>query len=1356
MAENLFASNTQCDIEPVDKVDFDFIQLDVCNITPLPKPIYNCALPNVPRDIFTDVGINCPEFSITSSIVAGYAPTGASEAARCGIPTEPSAILTLAKVDVDPCKYDFNFDLAVPIPKPPCPIINTTGVTVITGYENSEAVQRPSIFVVAPRVTKYAQQYVTTANFPATGDDAVDYIDIDGLAAYKWTGTAYELNDTTTVVASNTFGQLPTTGATDTFYLADSAVYFWQPELATYAATELAPSENCNQLKPCEFDLKIEIVIPVPLPECPTINPPTLSVTSGYTGSACVDRESTLTMDRVPDTDACAFDLNLDLVVPIPRPPCPSINANSPAVTVGYAGSSCVQRASTFTVTSTSNRREYESLTDFPEIGVDGIIYVDLTHAKSYQWVSANYVELDPSIDCTNQKSCEFELNLDLVIPIPPPACPSISVLPVQQTVGWESCMVGSVSTLTVNHPPPDPLDCNSELRCDFALDLRLNIPIPEPPCPQINVKTFAVNSGYANSPCVEDASNKFTITASKIPTDDCSIPTCAFDIDLEIVVPIPVPPCIDIQSKSFTTTVGYAGTSCVSNRTSQFNIVRVVTPGNGCDVPDTCDFEITLDLVIPVPTPKCPDITYTGTAQTRQVPQNGDFTSRSRFDLRTRSTPATCTDPGTCTFLFDTFIDIPIPQIACPVIYMRSGEVSIYESNEPRGYFTVSGGNVGSGENGQCLFDFQLGLELFLPTPKCTTFSGGYIYVKDEYGNTYATGSMSAIDVNSNECSFGIQMDLTIPRPCQNLKFNFDQGSSSVDVGPQYINNGSKGYGYISIRQIDTCEYVISQDLRIGALTDCLTFTPEPTKVDVDVSWGGQVTYSPVRADGTKTEITKTNPQSAECSQYSVKQTFAMSQLVSDNGGIVVKADGKQVGSGKFTFTPAGKDTKLTALIELEVATCSGSSSSSSGGSGSGPTGPEGPTGPTGPQGPDGPQGDRGIAGPAGPTGLRGPTGIPGQAGQNGADGVEGERGPSGPSGPAGATGVGVTGATGATGVGAPGRAGATGATGCTGDRGVTGAKGNTGDRGAVGPSGLTGKTGPTGMTGPTGLTGETGVQGLPGVTGMSGNYGGDSIRFTYGLFSQGAGNPGGGKINFSGADVATTTAVYISTTAADSIGVDLWLANFAASSSAIKGTLTVSTPTFAATQAPGFVIYNVAGATNHSNYYELAVNYVTQANPANIPAAAGLFTGQCLLSFTKTGDAGAKGDTGAKGDKGDAGTNGVSGLRGISGARGLQGLPGVAGTQGPAGFTGATGPTGPRGATGDRGVSGVSGVPGTAGVGHTGATGPCGPPGATGVLPSGYPGDIPGNAAFMTAFISQLQTNPTLRAAILAIVST
>jgi hypothetical protein len=349
----------------------------------------------------------------------------------------------------------------------------------------------------------------------------------------------------------------------------------------------------------------LEITIPIPRPPCPIINSPKLTVKTAYNDvqNCLTPSKFTITPNHKTgncnETGQCEFNVELEINVPIPRTPCPVIN--QPKIEVNAKldrGGSCVN-SSKFEITP--------------------------NHKKG---------------DCNKPDQCEFNVELEVNVPIPVTPCPVLNSRSISVTTKYDICSSGNGSSLTIT-PNNTTGDCDNPDQCQFDFDLQVEVLIPKPPCPNINVNTFDVTTGFSNSPCMEGKENKFEITTNH-DAGDCTTPgQCNFDIDFEIVVPIPAPPCIEINAKSFTVKAGYIGSTCAA-QPSKFEIHKNTTPASGCDVPEQCDFDITLDIVVPIPAPPCPTVTkfLTVNSHYRDAPGGRISNTPSFFNLTTTKTP--------------------------------------------------------------------------------------------------------------------------------------------------------------------------------------------------------------------------------------------------------------------------------------------------------------------------------------------------------------------------------------------------------------------------------------------------------------------------------------------------------------------------------------------------------------------------------------------------------------------------------------------------------------------------------------------------------------------------------------------
>jgi hypothetical protein len=793
------------------------------------------------------------------------------------------------------------------------------------------------------------------------------------------------------------------------------------------------------------------------------------------------------------------------------------------------------------------------------------------------------------------------------------------------------------------------------------------------------------------------------------------------------LVVPIPSPPCIEINKKSFNTYVGFAGTDCVAGKTSKLLITKTIKTSNDCGVPkETCDFDIELDIVVPIPPPVCPVITGQLQAARRFADAAVVVVNNTASFMNITAFPATptCSSPGQCGFFFDLFIDIPTPRFPCPQIIFtrrqfntRAGYNELFFDIRP-----AHTPNTGTNNAPECKFEVDFDLRLNIIPPVCTPIVFGPVQIQrlpaSEAPWGYFNTAGSLYNVEAGTCLSVANLTLAIPIPCE-TKITPMPGNVIPDDVEDKIE--------LIVYELEKCDYRISPLLRLRQ-QKCPTWKstevkvePKPHTSSVD-AYGNYVPFDAVDTKLTVETIVQADPRNC---QYQVKFETKTKTLTGSKGGVSDKADGSQtLGT---TYTRIESDGSIYVDVVLKVTDCPATSGGASGVGATGADGQRGPSGvpgtlgspgqdgatgatgvagavgATGPRGfpglsaiglpgDQGPQGEQGVSGPKGDKGERGfqgfqgPQGPQGEMGPTGCVGISGVTGPSGMSGPTGSTGVsgatgpvGPSGLVGATGMSGPrGTSGPQGADGPQGDIGATGVSGPAGIEGPEGPQGLkgdTGSTGPSGIQGISGVRGATGIRGPSGATGDKGATGATGLEGNTG--PSGARGPAGpqGPQGRQGVQGLPGPA--------GAIGV-----------SGIQGASGVAGPS------------GPKGSTG-----------VTGATGVSGPSGARGATGA-------VGDKGATGATGFSGPSGPVGSTGMQGATGVSGLTGRQGATGVAGStglQGARGATGATGIAGSTGVTGPQGATGASGVTGATGVagatGHVGATGPCGINGINGI---------------------------------------
>jgi hypothetical protein len=1522
MPDNLF-KDSQCPIDPTPKVDFDFIS-SVCEIEPLPPPIFGCQAPIIPREPPTEVGNRCPDFSTLTSIDVSFV----GDAGDDGCPP-PKNELKITRQDIDPCRYDVTLDINVPVPRTPCPTLTAGEFGLEVGYQDCIAplseIKITPIITPGDCTTPDQCEFVIDLDLkipvPKPPCPQIIVTDFGVHSGYSDSPCMLDKQNKLTIEQIITPGDCDTADQCRFEVELEIAIPIPRPPCPTINLTKFSVDSgfsdssclddkqnffsitprhtpgDCNTADRCEFDVELEIVVPIPRTPCPTLNAPKLSVSSGYDDTGCLTGTNRfeITTNNVPgdcnNPDQCEFNFELEIVIPIPRAPCPIINQPKLTVTSGYGDSGCLPGDNKFEIKTnhtpgdcnSSGQCEFDieleivipiprvpcPIINSPVLKVTtGFSDSSCAQGGSTFEITTNHV---PG-DCNNPDQCVFDIELEIVVPIPRTPCPVISTKKFEVTTGFSDspcAQGGSIFEITSKRTPGDcntpdqcefeidlsilvpiprtpcpsinppvfdvkvhyddltcstsdskfeitprvtPGDCNTPDTCEFDIELTIDIPIPKPPCPNINIKTFEVLTGFNDSPCVQNKSNRFDVT-SRVTPGDCDTPDqCDFDIELEIVVPIPPPPCIEITKKLFDVKTGFAGTSCVSGQ-SRFEITKTVTPASGCDQPERCDFEIEIEIVVPIPQPRCPELLQflTVNSHYKDGPGGRLNNTPSFFVIRPMPTPPTCDDPGSCNYLFDIHVDIPTPRPPCTELRIKELKHEVGYDIQPEFRFEITkcseyDERVGSNEPPVCCFEIDFALDIKIPKPPCTTVSMVVeLQTLDAQEEPYAYAGQPINEFEPGDfCDVTLPLHIGIPKPCM--------PKITGGVGTALTGCGIDARAEIFVEQIDLCEFKITPYIWIPKCA------PAPCpQIDIVVNVEkastlyGSGSVTPTQTSGGTSGGTGTDEPS-ECF-YTINVDLGVPHCEpSIEGGegrvllVSCETEGRaeimveDLGDCKFKLTPylwipqcklttgsvtilpegigcgtvdiSGENIAIT--ITLNTTECptgdSGSGDSGSGGSGSGGSGgsggscaqgPAGPAGPQGSQGDPGPQGDTGSKGEKGDKGDRGEKGEKGNQGIQGIPGVQGAPGIIGPQGLKGDKGnQGNQGDKGDKGdIGNAGPIGPQGPMGLFGPMGLKGDKGDEGDKGDKGATGATGPAGATGVKGVTGATGVKGDKGDKGATGATGPAGATGPR--------GATGPTGAK----GATGATGPRG-----ATGPVGQ-----TGATGASGINGVTGPSGPT-GPTGPRGAT--GPVGATGPTG--ATGVTGPVGATGATGPVGPRGITGATGV----TGPRGATGATGATGVTGPVGATGATGPAGLSGTNGAQGATG------PRGQTGATGVTGPRGATGPvgpRGATGVTGATGASGVGHTGATGPCGNMGATGPTgPQGATGVIPANGiitftptnigsgtitvnttningnitlniaeivrspAFLTEFIAQLNTNTNLRAAVRAALNT
>ena len=756
--ENNLFDDSACDIAAVPVVDFDFVPSDiVCAPSPTPAAIFSCVAPIILPEPPTDVGVECPIFSAVSTIAVGY--SSAADGADCDVVTDPDATLRIRRTSVDPCNYELDLNISVPIPRPPCETVLKAG-TFNTNIGFAEC------------VTPQSTIQINKNTIPGTCDtpDQCEFtIDLDiGIPIPRTPCPVINVNEFLTEV-----GYGDCVSGENRFTIV----------------TRHRPPEDCNDPGDCEFDVDLQISVPIPEPPCPTLNVANFAASAGFTnagtaGANCPQSKFEITATKTPGTcstpSQCDFDLNLEVFVPVPRIPCPQIDVTAVSVRSGYER--CIENPENrFTITSrhtapTSCQDTGQCAFDvelalaipIPEIPCPTISIDDFqvvaAFADSEALAAGNRFEIttrhQPPTGCNDPGTCDFGVALAISVPIPRPICPIIFVkeFEVKTSIACPTePSVFKIETKVSNENEPDQFPI-----CEFETTLKLNIPIPEIPCPQINIGTFVVSSGFAGADCVTN-DNRFEIIKREIP-GTCNTPkSCEFDLNLEVAVPIPRIKCPELKVGTFNVTSGFAGADCVGQ--SKFEIEKIIIAAEDCNVAETCEFIIDLDIAIPIPAPKCPTIRSTSQFTLRGSNEETQARiNRVLFNVLAVPAPAgNCNEAPECSYNIVFDLDLLIPNVCTPKVIVDP--VTVSTGYDLPTYFRITYTNE---PRPTCLTTLGFDLSIGIRRPPCTIGSG-QVNLFNLPATSPPFANMTVINTGEpgEFCSFEIILNLGLPAVC-------------------------------------------------------------------------------------------------------------------------------------------------------------------------------------------------------------------------------------------------------------------------------------------------------------------------------------------------------------------------------------------------------------------------------------------------------------------------------------------------------------------------------------------------------------------------------------------------------------
>ena len=422
-----------------------------------------------------------------------------------------------------------------------------------------------------------------------------------------------------------------------------------------------APCDDPTQQDVCEFDVELEINIPAPKIPCPVINIKKFEVKSDYekcliaagvTGGSNFSITPRIIPCTCDELERCEFDIELEIVVPLPEPPCPEIRVKEFKVSVAYP--ICEPQVLPLPIEGCGGQNKF-TITKTPK---------------------------PPACGNLTPEGCDFEVTLEINIPAPKIPCPVINIKKFEVKGDYVRCLPnGGGSTFTVT-PRIIPCTCDELERCEFDFEIEINVPIPEPPCPDISVKNFNVNYFVSSTlPVISKSCNKFRITKTKVtpPCDDDTgqKPACEFELELELCVPVVVPPCPVIKVRTFKVRSQYK--DCVQGD-NKFVIEPVPVGGDptvsGSGSSGACEFNVDLEINVPIPRPPCP---LFGTNVFIQTGLTGCIVPAVIFDVIPFTVPGNCDTAEQCAFVFDLVLQIPFPRFVSDVFLTPlAGKVAV------------------------------------------------------------------------------------------------------------------------------------------------------------------------------------------------------------------------------------------------------------------------------------------------------------------------------------------------------------------------------------------------------------------------------------------------------------------------------------------------------------------------------------------------------------------------------------------------------------------------------------------------------------------------------------------------------
>jgi len=951
---SFFFPNNQCGIgNKVQKVDFDFV--GDCTIAPTPPPIADCPLPLIVRE----PDIPCPVFTTTKSDIAvGYS----GDSANCNLkpPSRVTFTITRRQENTCPtdtsCQFDAEIDIQILVPPPPCPDISVGDFTVTTGFEDQACIADGRNRFRVRRTRRKG----TSCSDPGTCEFVFDLELVVPIP-----------RPPCPVINVNEF-------YVKTVYNDECKT---GPSKFSIIPRHRPPLD-CNDTGSCEFDVDLEINVKIPRPPCPEISVTTFNVNSGYESQKCTGQNRFVITRRYEPAscvdptkkDKCEFDVELEIFIPIPKQPCPEINISKFNVNSFYDdGRAECENKSRFEI-----RKKHQISTDCrqpdrcafevdleiavpvprqscPTIDVGtfnvSAVYEDCVTSGSRFQITRKVTEGD----CNNPDVCDFTVDLEIVVPVPRIPCPEFNIqkFSVDTFYDTEKC-AGGGSIFKISRRPVPDINCDDSLgqqvpRCEFDIELEIKIPIPPPPpCPDISINAFNVSYKPITIDQLDEVQdcNRFTITTDR-STGACGETTgCSYGVDLNLCIPIPT--CPDLNVNSFKVNTTYA--DCGSGQ-NKFTITKNGTDG--------CSFDIDLEINIPIPQPPCPVF---GTRFRFLPPKIGagcEQDQTSWFKIGSASVGGGCC-PKTCGTVFDLRIAMPPLPKFIETIQFIDPQVEFnlnWCTNDS--YWEFGFNPSGDLYAGDCTrgasFQYRpyLRIDAAIPPMPCSVIDIGPPNMShpiqwraiDDPGEFRLQVESYAGGGNCGPCRWEIIPQLSLPRPCKPT-FRWDKARSNTNP-----------YRYTSEKELEEAlrDWKVEVNIEVEDLQSCKyvvwTYDKPPLyvpckKVEIEIDTASEVTpykcknESELKEKTKFTDITLSADENDAC-KFTLKYSLDLGYLPQICDADITIHDsnspgGNEIGAGSLECVDADGEKKYRIKLWLDTAPCPTSGSGGSGGTSS------------------------------------------------------------------------------------------------------------------------------------------------------------------------------------------------------------------------------------------------------------------------------------------------------------------------------------------------------------------------------------------------------------------------------------